>query len=90
MLRILKIRPLQYFLHFTFDFDTYYNPIHAKNLQVFSLRMTVKEEGEKKCNLKKTKPISFIYMSQHHLQMTSAFLNNVFFSTEVTENGTSH
>lgn len=52
MLRILKIRPLQYFLHFTFDFDTYYNPIHAKNLQVFSLRMTVKEEGEKQCNLK--------------------------------------
>ena len=52
MLRILKIRPLHYFLHFTFDFDTYYNLIHAKNLQVFSLRMMVKEEGEKPCNLK--------------------------------------
>ena len=36
----------------TFDFDTYYNLIHAKNLQVFSLRMMVKEEGEKQCNLK--------------------------------------
>lgn len=43
--------------------------------------------GEKQYNFK-TKTVSFIYMPQHNLQMTSAFPSNIL--TKVTENGMPH
>lgn len=52
MLRILKMIPTSvFFLHFTFDFDAYYNPIHAK---ITSCQYQNEGEGkkEKQCNLK--------------------------------------
>lgn len=82
------MRPLHCF-HLTFDlYDTYYNPVLVKNLQGLLLGRRVRKKGRGSITLKQRLYISFIYMPQHNLQMTSAFLSNIL--TKVTENGMPH